>query len=132
LVSNKVELRKAQEAAHVGTFRLAAPSCEPVSWSEECYRIVGLDSNCPLPSRAEFMSRVVVPAHREESRRLMQECASEGTPFEYEYRIDRPDGEARWVCSKGAPVVEDGLSRTGESFRFEERSMTSPIAKRLN
>ena len=42
-------LRDALEAAHVGTFRLDAPSCNPLYWSDECYRILGVDPSESLP-----------------------------------------------------------------------------------
>lgn len=108
LDASRDQLKNAQQAAHIGTYFLAVPSLEPIRWSEECYRIVGIEPSSPLPSCSDYVNSIVHPPHREESLRVLQQCVRERAPFEHEYRIRRPDGELRWVRSKGMPVIEEG------------------------
>ncbi|MCA9214432.1 MAG: PAS domain S-box protein [Planctomycetales bacterium] len=107
LQENRAFLHDAQQVAHIGTFRLHVPSCEPEYWSEECYRIVGMDPSEQLPCQDDYVNRIVHPADTSQFKAILQNCACEGAAFEFEHRIVRPDGTVRWASSKGAPVIQD-------------------------
>ena len=39
---------------------------------------------------------------------MVERCANEGVPFDYEYQVVDKDGSSRWVSSKGIPIVQRG------------------------
>lgn len=80
-----------------------------LAWSDEVYRIFGVDPGEFEPTREAFLERV----HPEDRSRL--EAADEGTmeggpPLDLEHRIVRPDGEVRFVHER-AELVEEGDAR---------------------
>ncbi len=91
------QLVEAQEAARVGSWELAVPG-DRLRWSDELCLIFG----CP-PGFSPTVEEYVAMAHpddREEVRRRVGR-AREGTLRESEHRIIRPDGEVRWIHTRG-------------------------------
>ncbi|MCH7944892.1 MAG: PAS domain S-box protein, partial [Armatimonadetes bacterium] len=97
LREREAHLRLAQSVAGVGSWTLAADG-ETLTWSDEFYRILGLDPDSSSPSGEMFTQAVY-----EEDRgplRAFGATRSERAPgalVQYECRIVRPDGEIRWV-----------------------------------
>ncbi|MBC8351953.1 MAG: PAS domain S-box protein [Planctomycetes bacterium] len=100
LIRSEQQLRKAQQIAHVGSFELAADG-SPTYWSDECFRIVGLEPTCEIPSRAQFLEQILHPDDLELSRQTVWPSLNRGGAYSYEYRIRRPDGSIRWVHARG-------------------------------
>ena len=74
-------------------------------WSDESYRILGLEPGAVAPSRRAWMERVHPDDLPEVSQR-MERTAREGGGQAMEYRVVRPDGEERHVCVR-AQVERD-------------------------
>ena len=98
---------EAQRVAKIGHWELASPSDTP-TWSEEIFHIFGLDPKKSEPSFAAHVSII----HDEDWDLLdnsIQELSSNGTPFDIEIRILRPEGEIHWMHARGsAEKNEDG------------------------
>lgn len=94
-----LELQEAQRVTHIGNWRLNLHNGE-VSWSEEVYRIFGLDPRLPPPRYAEHPG-VMTPASFARLDAEIAECARSGRPYDIEFEILRPSGERRWVAAKG-------------------------------
>lgn len=71
-------------------------------------RICGLPPGAP-PPRAEEWLALIHPEDRARVQAAWSACVLQHTPLAVEYRITFPDGSLCWLCSRGAPSVdEDG------------------------
>jgi diguanylate cyclase (GGDEF)-like protein/PAS domain S-box-containing protein len=93
-------LAEAQAIAQVGSFEFNIVT-GAMAWSEEHYRIVGLEPGSPLTAQSFLLF-----VHRDDVERLTdawQNAMGQGTPFDLRYRIIRPDGEERFVHGRVNP-----------------------------
>ncbi|MBD2446168.1 PAS domain-containing protein [Nostoc sp. FACHB-152] len=91
-------LATAQKIAHVGSWEWNLGD-ERHIWSTETFRIFGLSPVQLAPTQTEFLLMV----HPEDRPTLQSQflwAVIEGTHFNVEYRIIRPDGSLRYVESK--------------------------------
>ena len=92
----EANLSTAQALAHVGSFEGRWPEDGEYFWSDEVFRIVGLEPGSAVPPPAEFAARFVHPDDRAQVvaafAAAMERTSGGG---ELEYRIVRPDGELR-------------------------------------
>ncbi|MGW2335253.1 SpoIIE family protein phosphatase [Streptomyces sp. NPDC001685] len=83
---------------------------DEASWSGELYQILGRDPAAPPLTLDELPSLV----HDEDRRRLttmVTACLIDAQPIDGEFRIVRPDGQARTVHMMGEPVLDaDGAA----------------------
>ncbi|MCG2578061.1 PAS domain-containing protein [Dechloromonas sp. XY25] len=99
-------LTKAQQIAQLGSFECDAQS-QTITWSEEEYRIYGLDSTSPAPSYRDMLARCI---HRDDAAHLDQvftQAIQTSSVYELEHRIVRPDGSIRWVYDRAHPYFDD-------------------------
>ena len=112
---SEARLREAQALARLGTWH-ADLVTGAVEWSDELYRILGLQPGEVTASHASLLE-LAHPDDRpalEELRHLLRSGA--GQP--YQFRVPRPDGTVRWisgqalaVCdSAGRPVAVQGTA----------------------
>ncbi len=101
------QLAEAQKLAHIGSWEWDIAS-GALSWSDELYRIFGLDPEDWSPTYKGFLAGV----HRDDRERvndLVQASLTSGETFRDLYRIVRPSGEERVLETRGEVVVgEDG------------------------
>ena len=97
------ELADAQRLARVGNW-LWDPKQKSFTWSEELYRIHGLDPSLPPPSLEEF-SRLFTPESWERLSVAMQEDLKNGSVRELDLELMLPDGSRRWVTTRGAVMT---------------------------
>jgi PAS domain S-box-containing protein len=104
LAEKEVRFREAQAIAHLGSFHWHV-GAEEVSWSDELYRIYGLE---PGRSRITYKTYLdyVHPDHRDQVSKDAEHALTAREPFEQEHRIVRPNGEARWILSHSRPVFD--------------------------
>jgi PAS domain S-box-containing protein len=95
----------AQELSHVGGWSRGIGTGES-TWSEETFRIFGLDPKGPAPS-GEEARQAIYPDDRDRVQQTMEAAAREKRGFEADLRIVRPDGSIRSVHAKGQPVFND-------------------------
>jgi PAS domain S-box-containing protein len=88
-------LAEAQKLARSGFCRFEIASGQAV-WSEEMYRIAGLDPEAKTLGFWAFPD-MVHPEDREDVRRRLHEAAAGTAAFEAEFRIACPDGTTRTV-----------------------------------
>jgi PAS domain S-box-containing protein len=103
---SEARLAEAQRLAQIGSWEWEISS-GIVTWSDELYRVFGVDPSEWNPSYESFVS-LVDPADRERVERMIWEAVETRTSFRYECAINRPDGAARIIDAYGETVVADG------------------------
>jgi PAS domain S-box-containing protein len=106
-------LATAQKIAHVGSWEWNLGD-ERHIWSTETFCIFGLSPVQLAPTQAEFLS-MVHPEDRQTLQSHFLWAVIEGTPFNVEYRIIRPNGSMRYVESR-AEVAYNSQGRTIKLF----------------
>ena len=110
------ELAEAQRLGHVGSWECNADGSN-MHWSEELYRIYGLDPTQPAPT-FENVQKLYTP---ETWSRLLHAMETRSFP-EMEMELIRPDGTKRWIQTRFDVTREsDG---TIVSFRGISRDIT--------
>ena len=100
-------LDEAQAIAHVGSWEWDIASGR-LSWTDEHYRIFGLDPSTFTPTIENGLACV----HEDDLPRmqsLLETTIEVGQPYSLVARIRRPDGETRWIESVGVPSIVDGV-----------------------
>jgi len=93
-------LAQAQRVTHLGSWEWRIETDE-LAWSDELYRIFGLEPGSVQLSFEEFLSRVH-PDDRERVQAAVAYSAATGEDSALEYRIVVPDGGVRWLRSHRA------------------------------
>lgn len=93
------QLAEAQAIAHMGSWQWDAHT-NVVAWSDELYRIYGLEPRSVAITFESFLARVH-PEDRERIRREVGMAVERGGPFAYRERIVRPDGSIRHLDTIG-------------------------------
>lgn len=95
LAASQDLLSEAQRIAHVGHWDWNTRTND-LEWSEETYRINGLEPGTIKPTHDYFIATV----HPDDRTRVLAEIKGtliENHPYRTEYRLVRPSGEIRWV-----------------------------------
>jgi PAS domain S-box-containing protein len=95
-------LAEAQRLSHTGT--TVFDDKGPIYFSEESYRILGLDPRQGLPDR-ETMLRLMHPDDRERADKEFQAASREKRSYAIDLRIILPDGTLKYIQSTGHPLV---------------------------
>jgi len=98
-------LAEAQYLAGLGCWEWD-PAGGRVNWSDELYRIYGVERERFTPSFEGYLERVH-PDDRERTRSTVARALTDGRGFVFDERIVRPDGEVRYLRSRGEVVRDD-------------------------
>src|SRR5690606_25168234 len=107
LKEEHLKLKNAQAIGHIGSFERKLPG-DLITYSEEFYRILGLDPKSHAIGVEEFMSHVH-PDDREFYQAAIDHTHATGAPLDLVTRIVRADGSIRHVHRRAAIMYnEDG------------------------
>lgn len=98
LAVSQARLEEAQRTAHIGSFEWTAAT-NSVTWSDELHRIFGIPAGQAVETLEAYLSHVHPDDVQATRQSLMR--AGAGGPFCYRNRILRPDGEVRWLETRG-------------------------------
>jgi PAS domain S-box-containing protein len=98
-------LGEAQAVAHIGSWEWHIPSDE-VAWSDELFRIYGLDPG-GFPGSYESFLSYVHPEDRAMVDRALRKAVVDHASFVFEHRITRPDGVVRILHGGGQVATDD-------------------------
>ena len=98
-------LAEAQNLAGLGCWEWD-PASGRVSWSDELYRIYGVERERFTPSFEGYLERVH-PDDREQARSTVARALTEGRGFIFDERVVRPGGEVRYLRSRGEVLRDD-------------------------
>ena len=99
LKNSEAKHKLAQKVAHIGHWELNSDEGMP-TWSEEIFRILGLDPSASEPSLAEHEA-FIHPDDWVLLQRAVREGLESGTPFDLQFKILRAGGEVGWVHAIG-------------------------------
>jgi len=130
------ELRESQERlleayrlANIGAWKWHADS-DTVTWSEELYRIAGLDPERPPPTYAQHAD-FVAAASWGRLQAAVARTLETGEPYELELELMLPDGSARWVRSLGSALHDDQGRVEGLYGTFQDISASWQAKKEI-
>ena len=108
LTRKEIELAEAQRLARVGNWLWDATS-KAVTWSEELYRIHGIDPSSPAPRFEEF-GQLLTSESMSRMTAVVDGASRTGSIPEIELEVVRPDGSTIWVNACGE-AVRDATGR---------------------
>jgi len=105
LRDSEAQLRAAQEMAHVGSWKWTIRG-DLLSWSAELAAIFGVTIDRAPRTFGGYLG-LVHPDDRDAACAIVKNAMAEGLGFNAEYRIVRPDGEQRWLRSRGRVEADE-------------------------
>lgn len=109
----RVLLEEGQKIGHLGSFEYVAATRTTV-WSEEEYRLYGLDPAGPSPTYDMLLQKCIHPADAALLHETFTKAMRSRAVYELEHRIVRPDGSVRWVYDRAHPYFDEH----GELVRY--------------
>jgi two-component system cell cycle sensor histidine kinase/response regulator CckA len=106
LKQSESQLAEAQRLAHIGSWNWDLQN-NALTWSEEHYHIYGLERGEFEVNYDDAVSQFIHPEDRELVRREVAKTIETKEPFDFYYRIVRPDGEERIIQSTGNLVSDE-------------------------
>jgi PAS domain S-box-containing protein len=100
------QLAEAQHMAHVGSWNWDLQS-NALSWSDELYRIFGVDTQAFNPAYEEFVVEFVHAEDQALVRGIIESSLKTQEPFSFYNRILRPNGEERVIHTRGNVVGDE-------------------------
>ncbi len=105
LRESEANLSAAQKIAHIGNWKYELATGK-IIWSEEVFRIFGLDPAAGEPSYGE-LQQIIYPEDLPTWKSVVQAAIDHQIPYEWDHRIMLPDGSLRYVEARGQ-VITDG------------------------
>nr|WP_242040758.1 PAS domain S-box protein [Coleofasciculus sp. FACHB-1120] len=103
LRQSEARLAEAQKVAHVGSWEFDLATGE-ITWSEELFRLWGMEANQTVPSYEELLQKVHSD-DREVFGKAVGLAITEGKPYEFDHRTVLADGSTGYMFSKGQPIL---------------------------
>ncbi len=100
-------LEMAEEVARVGHWRLSLAPGYVLTWSDEVYRLLGVDKGS-FTLTAEHVINVYHPEDRNKMRDSVRRTIATGIPFETVARAVWPDGTIRHLLTRGCFQAASG------------------------
>jgi PAS domain S-box-containing protein len=124
-------LAQSQRLSRTGTWAFNVR--ETLYWSEETYRIVGLDPLQGPPSR-EAMRQRIHPHDRDRVYAELREAVAQKRDFAMEFRVLFPDGTVKYLENTGHPLFSargEFLEMVGSTIDVTERRRAQEEHERL-
>src|SRR6266576_953523 len=134
LLSSEAQLKQAQAIAHLGSYEIDVLTGTS-RWSDEIFRILGLNPQNGAWARKDFVERIVHPEDRQYAIDRYDRLVHEAKPYNTQYRIMRSDGSIRFVQSMGEPIrnPEGAVVRfAGALLDITERKQSEDNLAQLN
>ncbi len=130
---NSGQLNESEQIGHVGSWEWDVERNE-VTWSDEMYRIYGLEPQSVKITYEGFLARVF-PADEPRLHSIIESSFETHQPFSFEHRVIQPHGTIRYLHSHGI-VLQDGAGQTlrmlGTSQDVTEQKRSQEELYRLN
>jgi PAS domain S-box-containing protein len=103
LRQNEADLRQAERVAHLGSWTWN-PADDTSRWSEELYRIFGVEPPPRVDVPVKDAYRIIPPETLSAIRNALQTVLRTGRPYEGQVEIKRKDGTMCWIAARGEAV----------------------------
>ncbi len=100
---SKEQLNELQKLAKIGFWEWNR-AADIVSWSDELYRIAGIDPNLPAPSYAQ-LHKIYTPNSWTKLQAAVERALNTGEAYQLELELIRPDGTIRNVRAMGSVIM---------------------------
>ncbi len=127
------ELNESQRIAHIGSWDWDS-AADTIWWSDEYYRIYGIDPDLPTPKYHEHL-KVYTPESRERLDQAVQRAMQTGEPYELDLELLEPRADTRWITARGEVKRNSGgkiIGLRGTAQNITERKMTEEALQRSN
>lgn len=131
LRGSEEQLRLAQEASGLGVWDWAT-RIDRALWSDQHFRIFGIAPGNQEFNEASLLS-LIYPEDRATVKLAIREALRPGGEFYAEYRIQRQDGQIRWLMSKGQTHCDSAgqpIRMIGVTLDITERRQTAEDLRR--
>jgi PAS domain S-box-containing protein len=105
LQKSEEALETAQKIAHIGSWEWNIPD-NLLSWSDELYSIYGLDPDKEKITFEKFTSMLHAD-DIDKVLKIIEDSRKNKNPFEFDYRIIRPDGSEKILHAQGEVILDD-------------------------
>ncbi len=105
LRDSRARLAEAQRVARIGSWEYEVATGR-IAWSDELFRLFEMDPDGGEPAFDALMARYHpddVPTHQA----VHEQALRDGLPYEFDIRIRRRDGSARWAHAIGRGTTDD-------------------------
>lgn len=106
LMQSQADLQTAQRIARVGSWQLDLAT-NRVVWSEELFRMQGLDPESTTPPDYTESEKLFTPDSWERLSSSIARAAESGIPYELELEMVKPDGSHGWMQARGEAVRDE-------------------------
>ncbi|MFZ4549799.1 MAG: PAS domain S-box protein, partial [Bacteroidales bacterium] len=111
LKKSELELKKAQQITHIGSWYLDLATNE-VNWSEELYKMYGFDASLPPPPYTEH-KKLFTPESWEILSSSLAHTSETGIPYELELKTIKHDGTNGWMWVRGETIKDSDNQTIG-------------------
>jgi PAS domain S-box-containing protein len=112
LIAHQRQWEEAQLLARLGSWSWNIPT-GALTWSDELYRIFGLDKDAFHPTHQAFLD-LVHPDDLALFEGALEDSLKGRRSYDFEFRIVRPDGTVRTLYSRGQAIFDE----TGKPLRM--------------
>ncbi len=129
---SQAALNKAQQTAHLGSWTWHIQSNQ-LEWSDEMYRIFGIDQETFVGDLSDVISRAIHPDDRAKVEQSNLSVINDGRPQPLEYRVIWPDGSIRMIWAEAGELILDQAGNpaflTGIAQDVTERKMYREVLR---
>jgi PAS domain S-box-containing protein len=133
LKRSEAYLAEAQRLSHMGSWADDPARRKALYWSDEMFRIHGLDPQQGPPTSETFLEHIH-PEDRESVHEVMCNAVQEKTEYDVEHRVILPNGTIKHVHALGHPVLNrsgDVVEVVGSAVDVTERKRAEKEHERL-
>jgi len=126
-------LKQAQKIAHLGNWTWNIEK-NTIEWSDEIYRIFGMNSKEFIPSYEAFIA-AIHPDDRDFVLKSVENAMNLKTPFDIEHRILRKDKVVRYVHGNGHTIFDENdkpIEMVGIIHDITEKKQVDEKLKNFN
>ncbi|NES69123.1 MAG: diguanylate cyclase [Okeania sp. SIO2D1] len=111
LKESKAKLQEAQKIAHLGNWEYDLKT-QKITWSDEVFRIFGLNHSRPEPSYPEWLEMFTPESQKLWDKNVIL-ILEKAESCECEYKIIRPDGTLKYIYTQATLIVDSNSESIG-------------------
>ncbi len=129
---SEATLAEGQRLSHTGSWAWSPVTLENLYWSDEMFRIYGLNPQEGVPTTETFWQRIH-PEDLNHVRELLMKVAQRSMDYEHDHRIVLPDGTVKHIHAIGHPVHDEAgklVEYVGTAMDVTERKRAEEALRR--